>query len=66
MTFGRAESDLGRRFLARVSEEIHSRAFPVLAKRTKLEYASLGADAGFIGAAGVARLAHRRIKQGNS
>jgi glucokinase len=62
MTFGRAETDLGRRFLGRVIEEVHARAFPVPGQRTKIEYASLGADAGYIGAAGVARLAHRRNK----
>lgn len=62
MTFGRDETGLGRRFLGRVVEEVHRRAFPVPARGTKIEYASLGADAGYIGAAGVARLAHRRSK----
>lgn len=60
MTFGEHETELGRQFLARIQEEVHRRAFPVLAARTKIDYASLGGDAGYIGAAGVARLACKR------
>lgn len=56
MTFGGAKSDLGRRFLARVDQEIRRLARPVLAKHTALDFATLGGDAGYIGAAGVARL----------
>lgn len=58
MTFGGHETQLGRRFLERVREEVRRRAFPVLAQRTVIDYASLGADAGFIGAAGIARAAY--------
>ena len=60
MTFGEHRTELGRRFLARIREEINRRAFPVLAARTTIDYASLGGDAGYIGAAGVARLDYRR------
>jgi glucokinase len=60
MTFGGDQTPLGRRFLARVREEVAQRAFPVLAAKTTIEYAYLGGDAGFIGAAGLARLAHRK------
>ena len=60
MTFGGNQSPLGRRFLERVKEEVRRRAFPVLAERVAIDYASLGGDAGYIGAAGVARLAHQR------
>lgn len=59
MTFGGHETDLGRRFLARVKQEVQRRAFPVLAEKTVIDYASLGGDAGFIGAAGIARVAHK-------
>lgn len=59
MTFGGAESDLGQQFLQRVREEVRRRAFPVLAERTIIDFASLGGDAGFVGAAGLARLAYR-------
>ena len=58
MTFGGNHTDLGRRFLARIQEEVNRRAFPVLAKRTVITYASLGGDAGYVGAAGIARLEH--------
>jgi glucokinase len=55
MTFGRDETELGRRFLERIRQEVRTRAFPVPAEKTRLEYASLGNDAGYIGAAGCAR-----------
>jgi glucokinase len=58
MTFGGRQSELGRRFLARVQEEVRARAYAVLAERTTIDFASLGGDAGFIGAAGLARLEH--------
>ena len=58
MTFGGDESELGRRFLARIKEEVQRRAFEVLAERTAIEFASLGGDAGYIGAAGIARAEH--------
>ena len=55
MNFGGNESALGRGFLARVCEEVQRRAFPVVARRVKIDYATLGSDAGYIGAAGLAR-----------
>jgi glucokinase len=60
MTFGRESNPVGRAFLDRVREEVRRRTFPVLAERTSIRYASLGGDAGSIGAAGLARLDHRR------
>ncbi|MFM8285746.1 MAG: ROK family protein [Planctomycetaceae bacterium] len=56
MTFGRDESPLGRRFIAELRAEVKRRAFPIPAARTKIEFASLGGDAGYIGAAGCGRL----------
>jgi glucokinase len=56
MTFGGHKSGVGRRFLARIKEEVRQRAFAFLAERTVIDYATLGGDAGFIGAAGIARL----------
>jgi glucokinase len=55
MTFGRNATPLGRRFLQEIKNEIHKRAFPIPAAKTIIDYASLGSDAGFIGAAGCAR-----------
>jgi len=59
MTFGRDDHPVGRAFLARIRDEVHRRTFPLLAERTSICYAGLGGDAGAIGAAGLARLAHR-------
>lgn len=55
MTFGGNYAELGRRFIARIKQEIDARAFALLAERLKMDYASLGGDAGYIGAAGIAR-----------
>lgn len=60
MTFGGHATALGRRFLDCVRQEVRTRAFPVLAERVTIDYASLGGDAGYLGAAGVARLAHQK------
>ncbi|MFG0335576.1 MAG: ROK family protein [Maioricimonas sp. JB049] len=57
MTFDQNESELGRRFLQQLKNEVRARAFPILAERTVIDYATLGGDAGFIGAAGCARAA---------
>ncbi len=61
MTFGGMGSLLGREFLERIRTEVRRRIFPLLAQRTKIDFAALGADAGFIGAAGVARVEHRKL-----
>jgi glucokinase len=39
---------------------VKARAFPTLAEKTVVDFATLGGDAGFIGAAGIARLACQR------
>jgi glucokinase len=56
MTFGRNESPLGRRFLQSIKDEVKKRAFPVPYERTIIDFATLGGDAGYIGAAGCAKL----------
>ena len=60
MDFGGTESPIGRMFLNRIREEVQARAFPTPAKYVLVEFASLGSDAGFLGAAAAARVAHRR------
>jgi glucokinase len=60
MTFGREEHPVGRMFIDRIRAEVHRRTFAVLAQSTTIRYASLGGDAGSIGAAGLARLDRRR------
>jgi glucokinase len=56
MTFGRNETQLGRRFLQAIKDEVKKRAFHVPFERTTIDFATLGGDAGYIGAAGCARL----------
>lgn len=56
MTFGAEKTVLGRRFLEEIRSEVKKRAFPIPYANTVLKYASLHNDAGFIGAAGCARL----------
>jgi glucokinase len=55
MTFGGEQATVGKAFIERVRGEVRSRAFPLLAEKTIIRYASLGGDAGSIGAAGLAR-----------
>ena len=61
MTFGGAGHPLGEEFLAEVRAEAHRRIFRTLRDKVKIEFAALGGDAGFIGAAGLARLEHKNI-----
>ena len=63
MTFGGADDPLGQRFLNRVIQEVKERAFPVVAERAMIDFAHLGGDAGYIGAAGLARQAARKAAQ---
>jgi glucokinase len=58
MNFGGHDDAVGRRFLEQVRGIVRKRAFPILAQRTVIDFASLGSDAGYIGAAGIARLEH--------
>ncbi len=55
--FGGGMIAAGLEFLQQIRADILSLAFPVPARATLVEYASLGGDAGFIGAAGCARMA---------
>jgi glucokinase len=52
--------------LARIKQEIDRRAFALLAQRIVLDFAALGGDAGYIGAAGIARLDYYRLGQKQS
>jgi glucokinase len=47
----------GPPFLEDIRSDVKSMAFPTLAKHVRIDYAELGGDAGFIGAAGCARAA---------
>jgi glucokinase len=52
MNFGGSRSESGRRFLAKVVEEFARRTFANVASGTKIQFAELGSDAGYLGAAG--------------
>ena len=60
MNFGGHVDPVGQRFLEQVRSVIRKHAFPIPAQRTSIDFALLGSDAGYIGAAGIARLEHHR------
>ena len=55
MTFGCDKTATGRLFRETVIKETNERIFLHLAERLQIRYATLGGDAGYIGAAGLAR-----------
>jgi glucokinase len=60
MTWGGHDTATGRNFLQAVRAEVRLRGFPAPAEQTRIDYASLGGDAGYLGAAGLARLAYHK------
>ncbi len=64
MTFGANATQLGRAFLAEVKAEVRRRAYAILAEKTVIDFATLGSDAGYIGAAGLARLEYLKTGYG--
>jgi glucokinase len=63
MTFGGAGHPLGEKFIQRVRDEVRPRILTALQDSLRIEFARLGSDAGFVGAAGLARLEHRQKNQ---
>jgi len=55
VVFGGGMIGAGESFLERIRHHVRQMAFPVLAANTKIGYAQLGGEAGFIGAAACAR-----------
>lgn len=62
MTFGGHKSPVGIRFLTKIREGFLARAYDHVGKGTVIDFALLGGDAGYLGAAGIARFAHHRQK----
>ncbi len=62
MTFGGNDEELGREFLERLRSQFQKQTFPGLADRTTIDFAGLGSSAGYIGAAGIARLMYKRAE----
>ena len=59
MTFGGAGHPLGEQFIVEVRSQTRARIFESLRDKVTIEFARLGGDAGYIGAAGLARQEHR-------
>jgi len=59
MNFGGRYNSVGHRFLEAICAEVRQRTFPVIADRITIDFAGLGGDAGYIGAAGIGRLAYQ-------
>ncbi len=55
MNFGGTQSPIGQRFLARIQKTFQQLTFEYVFKGTTIEFASLGGDAGYLGAAGIAQ-----------
>ena len=62
MTFGENDSEIGRDFIQRIRDEVRPRLLEPLRDKLRIEFASLGGHAGYIGAAGLARLEHRKAR----
>jgi glucokinase len=57
MNFGGTGHPLGERFIDQVRQEVRPRLLPALRGVLRIEFAQLGGDAGYMGAAGLARSA---------
>jgi len=62
MTFGGAGHPLGEEFLQRIRDVVRPRLLDTLREVLQIEFAQLSGDAGYIGAAGLARLEHMQIR----
>ncbi len=60
MNFGGNDSPIGQRFLSGIRDEFRTRTFDNVFQGTTIQFASLGADAGYLGVAGYARKEHNQ------
>lgn len=58
MNFGGQGDPIGERFREKISDAFRERTFPNIFEGTTITFASLGADAGYLGVAGYARKEH--------
>lgn len=63
MNFGGHDTEIGTAFIERIRELTKERIFPVQAENIVIDFARLGGDAGYIGAAGMARSRHSQTLQ---
>ncbi len=61
MTFGGAGHPLGEAFLQKIRDELRPRLLPNLHDTLQIDFAQLGGDAGYMGAAGLARVEHHAL-----
>jgi glucokinase len=59
--FGGGMIAAGEWFLAEIQRHVRALAFPIPAAKTRIAFAELGGDAGYIGAAGCARITHQSL-----
>lgn len=62
MNFGGNQSEVGQHFLNRIRHSFRARSFEYVAQGTTIDFASLGGDAGYLGAAGIARMDFRKTQ----
>ncbi|MCA9130015.1 MAG: ROK family protein [Planctomycetales bacterium] len=62
MNFGGASCPVGCRFIKAIRAEFSRRTFSNVSAGTKIEFARLGPEAGYIGAAGIARQASKELE----
>lgn len=60
MTFGGNDNPVGREFIQTIRDVVRPRILEPLRDTVRIEFASLGGDAGYLGAAGLARLDYRK------
>jgi glucokinase len=60
MNFGGSAGRLGREFIQQIRDEVRPRLLQPLRESVRIEFATLGGNAGYIGAAGLARLDYRK------
>ncbi|MDR2169952.1 MAG: ROK family protein [Planctomycetaceae bacterium] len=65
MTFGGKDSDVGKMFLQSVINGVKKHTFKAIAESLVIDFPVLGSDAGYIGAAGLARKEYIDSKIGN-
>jgi glucokinase len=63
MNFGGAATESGRRFIEKIRSTFRQRSFEYVAGGTKIDFATLGGDAGYLGAAGIARVEYLKLSQ---
>ena len=62
MNFGGPTTPVGKKFLSTIIETVRKHSFEVIAERISVEFAQMGGEAGYIGAAGLGRRSYSQNK----